>query len=128
MASRVSCFVHGCGLRDRCPACHAGIVAPDQADLIPQHFCARCGFDLRRAPKVSVKTAARRLERSIDDICKVEMAKGSTTIGDLTSRLLRAPYHCRRLIGEDADKPVHVLAYPLLGMARGQARRLVDGR
>ncbi|RUX69499.1 hypothetical protein EOA25_40945, partial [Mesorhizobium sp. M2A.F.Ca.ET.040.01.1.1] len=31
LASRVSCFVHGCGLRDRCPACHAGIAAPDQA-------------------------------------------------------------------------------------------------
>ncbi|MER9387791.1 TniQ family protein [Mesorhizobium sp. M0435] len=28
LASRISCFVHGCGLRDRCPACHAGIAAP----------------------------------------------------------------------------------------------------
>ncbi|MER9387790.1 hypothetical protein [Mesorhizobium sp. M0435] len=64
---------------------------PDQADLIPQHFCVRCGFDLRRAPKVSVKTAARRLERSIDDICRIEAAKGSLTIGTVVSRVLRAP-------------------------------------
>ncbi|MER9312253.1 hypothetical protein NKI51_23555 [Mesorhizobium australicum] len=57
---------------------------------MPQHICARCAFDLRKASKVFVKTLARRLERSIDDICKVEMAKGSTTTGDLTLRLLRA--------------------------------------
>ena len=91
LATRISCFVHGCGLRDRCPACRSGIASFDQTELIPQHFCARCAFDLRRASKVFAKAPARRLERSIDDICKVEMAKGSTTIGDLTSRLLRAP-------------------------------------
>jgi hypothetical protein len=38
-----------------------------------------------------VKAAARRLERPIDDICRVEVAKGSPTIGGLVSRLLRAP-------------------------------------
>ncbi|RVC84037.1 hypothetical protein EN745_00385 [Mesorhizobium sp. M4A.F.Ca.ET.022.05.2.1] len=91
LATRISCFVHGRGLRDRCPACRSGVAAFDQGELVPQHFCARCGFDLRRASKVFVKAPARRLERSIDDICRVEMAKGSTTIGDLTSRLLRAP-------------------------------------
>ncbi|MER8604864.1 TniQ family protein [Mesorhizobium sp. M1233] len=91
LATRISCFAHGCGLRDRCPACRSGIASFDQTELMPQHFCARCAFDLRKASKVFVKTSARRLERSIDDICKVEKAKGSTTIGDLTSRLLRAP-------------------------------------
>nr|WP_287140918.1 TniQ family protein [Mesorhizobium sp.] len=91
LATRISCFVHGCGLRDRCPACRSGIASFGQSELIPQHFCARCGFDLRRAAKVSVKAAARLLERCIDDICKVEMAKGSTMIGSLVSRLLRAP-------------------------------------
>ncbi|RWA98216.1 MAG: hypothetical protein EOQ33_28435 [Mesorhizobium sp.] len=91
LATRISCFVHGCGLRDRCPACRSGIASFGQSELIPQHFCARCGFDLRRAAKVSVNAAARLLERCIDDICKVEMAKGSTMIGSLVSRLLRAP-------------------------------------
>jgi hypothetical protein len=46
LASRVSCFVHGCGFWDRCPACRSGIAAFDQTELIPQHFCARCGVDL----------------------------------------------------------------------------------
>ncbi|WP_312887747.1 TniQ family protein [Mesorhizobium caraganae] len=91
LASRISCFLHGCGLRDRCPACRSGIASFDQTELMPQQFCARCAFDLRRASKVFVKTSARRLERSIDDICKVEMAKGATTIGELISRLLRVP-------------------------------------
>ncbi|MER9889115.1 TniQ family protein [Mesorhizobium sp. M0114] len=91
LASRVSCFVHGCGLRDRCPACRGGIAIFDQTELIPQHFCARCGFDLCRAPKASVKAAARRLERAIDDICRLEVAKGSPPINGLVSRLLRAP-------------------------------------
>lgn len=91
LATRISCFVHGCGLRDRCPACRHGIAAFDQVDLVPEHFCARCGFDLRGAPKVPIKTAARRLERAIDDICRVEAVKGSPATSDLVPRLLRAP-------------------------------------
>lgn len=91
LASRVSCFAHGCGLRDRCPACHAGIATFDQGELVPQHFCARCGFDLRTAPKASVKAAARRLERAIADICRVESAKGSAKTSDAVARVLRTP-------------------------------------
>jgi hypothetical protein len=91
LASRVSCFAHGCGLRDRCPACRCGIAPFNQGELVPQHFCARCGFDLRAAPKASVKAAARRLERAIADICRVELAKGSAAISDVVSRVLRAP-------------------------------------
>lgn len=91
LASRVSCFAHGCGLRDRCPACHAGIAVFDQGELVPQHFCARCGFDLRAAPKASVKAAARRLERAIADICRVEAANGSAKTSDAVSRMLRMP-------------------------------------
>ncbi|UVK48885.1 TniQ family protein (plasmid) [Mesorhizobium sp. AR07] len=30
LASRLFCFVHGCGLRDRCPACRGGIAPFDQ--------------------------------------------------------------------------------------------------
>lgn len=91
LASRVSCFAHGCGLRDRCPACHAGIATFDQGELVPQHFCARCGFDLRAAPKASIKAAVRRLERAIADICRVEAAKGSAKTSDAVSRVLRTP-------------------------------------
>lgn len=95
LASRVSCFVHGCGLRDRCPACRSAIVGFDQRELVPQHFCARCDFDLRTAPKVSVKARARRLEQAIADIFRVELAKSPTTesstaVRDVVSRVLRA--------------------------------------
>lgn len=91
LASRVSCFVHGCGLRDRCPACHAGVAAFHQRELVPQHFCARCRFDLRAAPKASGKASARRLERAIADICRVESAMGSTKTNDAVSRVLSMP-------------------------------------
>lgn len=91
LASRISCFVHGCGLRDRCPACRGGMAPSAQAGLIPQYVCVRCGFDLRGGAKRSVTAAARRLERSIDDICKAEIAKSSSTIHEWVARLLRAP-------------------------------------
>lgn len=91
LASRVSCFAHGCGLRDRCPACCAGVAAFDQGELVPQHLCARCGFDLRAAPKASVKVSVRRLERAIADICRVETARGSANTSDAVSRVMRMP-------------------------------------
>lgn len=91
LASRVSCFAHGCGLRDRCPACHAGVAAFDQGELVPQHLCARCGFDLRTVEKASVKASARRLERAIADICRVETVRGSAQTSDAVSRVLRMP-------------------------------------
>lgn len=90
-ASRISCFRHGCGLRDRCPACRGGIAPFAQMELIPHYVCARCGFDLRGAARISVEAAARRLERSIDDICKAEIAKRSPTIHEWVARLLRIP-------------------------------------
>ncbi|MER8784344.1 TniQ family protein [Mesorhizobium sp. M1006] len=91
LASRISCSAHGCGLRDRCPACRTAIVSFDQVELVPQHFCARCGFDLRAAPKAGVNAAARRLERAIADICRVESATDSAATIDVVSRVLRAP-------------------------------------
>ena len=91
LASRISCFVHGSGLRDRCPTCHRAIAPFDHRELLPQHFCARCGFDLRTAAKPSVKLMARRLERVIADICRVEQAKGSGAIVNFIARVLRIP-------------------------------------
>lgn len=91
LASRISCFRHGCGLRDRCPACRGALAPFAQTDLVPHHVCAHCGFDLRGAARVSVTAAARRLERSIDDTWKVETPEASSRIEALVACLLRAP-------------------------------------
>lgn len=91
LASRVSCFRHGCGLRDRCPACRGGLAPFAQADLAPQHLCAHCDFDLRGAARVSVTAAARRLERSIDDFIQALIAKRSPAIPAWVERLARLP-------------------------------------
>jgi len=90
------------GLRDRCPACHGAIAPFAQTDLIPHYVCARCGFDLRGVAKISVEASARRLERSIDDICKAEIAKGSPTIHEWVARLLRVPV----VVGVGSGRPL----------------------
>nr|WP_282449598.1 TniQ family protein [Roseibium sp. CAU 1639] len=79
LSTGISCPDHGCGLRDRCRSCGSGIAASGQPDLVPQHLCVRCGADLRRAPKVAVSAAARRIERCIDDICRLEAVTGRLT-------------------------------------------------
>ena len=91
LASRISCFTRGCGLRDRCPVCRGGIAPFAQAEVTPQCVCVFCGFDLRCAAKISVKAAARRLDRSLDDLCKAEMARGSPILHERVARVLRAP-------------------------------------
>jgi len=91
LASRISCFRHGCGLRDRCPACRGGVAPFAQTELVAQHVCVHCGFDLRDAARVSVTVAARRLERAIDDLCSAGPADGSSRIEALVASLLRAP-------------------------------------
>lgn len=91
LATRFSCSKHGCGLRDRCPSCRNGIAVFDQTELVPQHYCAICGFDLRRAAVVVVSAAARRLDRCIDDICRLEAMTGSLSTSTLVRRLLSVP-------------------------------------
>lgn len=91
LASRISCFRHGCGLRDRCPACRGALAPFAQTDLAPQHVCAHCGFDLRDAARVPVAVAARRLERSIDDVWKMKASEASSRIEALVARLLYLP-------------------------------------
>ncbi|NSZ19805.1 TniQ family protein [Agrobacterium vitis] len=88
LATRVSCMEHSCRLRDRCPSCHGGIAAFDQAELLPQHYCARCGYDLRRASRIGISPAARRLDRCIDDICRLEGMRDSPSSRSLIRRLL----------------------------------------
>ena len=91
LASRVSCFIHRRGLRDRCPKCRSGIASFDQGELVPQHFCARCGFDLRAAAGPVVRSSARRLDHAVADMLRVEAVKGAPAAGDLIDRVLRIP-------------------------------------
>lgn len=91
LASRISCFRHGCGLRDRCPVCRGALAPFAQMDLVPHHVCTFCGFDLRDAARVSVTVAARRLERAIDDLCSAGPADGSPRNEALVVSLLRVP-------------------------------------
>lgn len=91
LAIQVSCATHSCGLRDRCPSCRSRIAAFDQTELVPQHFCIRCGFDLRRASKVPMSPPAVRLNQCINDICRLEAITGSLRSGVLVQRLLRMP-------------------------------------
>jgi len=128
LASRISCFRHGCGLRDRCPACHGAIAPFAQTDLIPHYVCARCGFDLRGVAKISVEASARRLERSIDDICKAEIAKGSPTIPRMGRAPAARPRRGRRRLGPAARQPAGVGAHPLLRAARAEGRRWAHRR
>ncbi|MEO6382238.1 MAG: TniQ family protein [Nitrobacter sp.] len=91
-ATRISCWEHGCGLRDRCPRCGDGIAAFAQRDLIAQHFCRHCGHDLRIAARVRVLAATRRKARLIDDLCRFEAARGFPASSSLTRRLIDLPH------------------------------------
>ncbi|MGZ2461772.1 TniQ family protein [Rhizobium anhuiense] len=91
LATQVSCVTHRCGLRDRCPSCHSRIAAFDQTELVPQHYCVHCGFDLRRASKVPMSPPAMQLDRCINDICRLETMTGSLRSGMLVQCLLRMP-------------------------------------
>ena len=103
-ATRISCFEHGCGLRDRCPGCGDAIAAFAQRDLIAQHFCSSCGDDLRSAPRVRLLAATRRKAKVIDDLCRFEAAKGFTARSSLTQRLITsaARHLCCRSSRSDA--------------------------
>ncbi|KAA9382417.1 TniQ family protein [Neorhizobium galegae] len=91
LATKACCSKHGCGLRDRCPSCRSRVAAFDQTELVPQHHCARCGYDLRRASIVGVGPEARRLDRCIDDICRLEAITGSRASVTVVQRLLGMP-------------------------------------
>lgn len=90
----ISCFIHGCGLRDRCPSCHHGIAAFAQPRLVAQYVCACCAYDLRRASKVPVTIEAQffdlALSRSIvcaaDLIAMIRPSNGSKR-GDVVAHL-----------------------------------------
>lgn len=64
LATTIFCLRHARRLIDRCPACQQALVPFDQAALAPQHFCAHCLFDLRRATTPRVHALARRTAQS----------------------------------------------------------------
>lgn len=72
-ATRVSCFHHGCRLRDRCPSCGQGLAPFKQARLMSQQTCAFCDAPLAK-PTGIVGQGIRRLERLIDDLVRLDTA------------------------------------------------------
>ncbi|WP_366522705.1 TniQ family protein [Maricaulis sp.] len=73
LATRVSCFRHGCRFRDRCPACEGGLAPFRQNRLVPHQFCALCGAELGK-PTAPAAHGVRRLERLIDDLLALHAA------------------------------------------------------
>lgn len=96
LSTRISCQHHRCGLRDRCPSCRSRLAAFNQVELVPQHFCVTCGFDLRQASKVSISPFVRSLDQCIHDICRLEAITGSLLNNSLIRRLLAIPDICRQ--------------------------------
>ena len=86
LATRVSCFRHGCRLRDRCPACRGGLAPFRQDRLVPHQFCALCGAELGKSTAPAAH-GVRRLERLIDDLLRLHAAghrpRGKTSLPGL---------------------------------------------
>ena len=73
LATRVSCFRHGCRLRDRCPSCGQGLAPFSQKRLVPHQICALCGTALCKRTRPATN-GVRRLERLIDDLLRLHAA------------------------------------------------------
>ena len=73
LATRVSCFRHGCRLRDRCPSCGQGLAPFSQKRLVPHQICAWCGAALCKRTRPAAN-GVRRLERLIDDLLRLHAA------------------------------------------------------
>jgi len=91
LASRIACAEHNCRLRDRCPSCCGRLAGFEQRELVPQHYCARCGYDLRRASTIAISPGARWFDRCIDDICRLKAPEGYQPGLLLFRRLLVLP-------------------------------------
>lgn len=71
LATRVSCFHHGCQLLDRCPSCGQGLAPFKQARIVSQQHCGFCDAPLAK-PTGAVSQGVRRLERLIDDLLHLD--------------------------------------------------------
>lgn len=90
-ASVMICRRHGRRLIDRCPACRQGLAPFNQCALTPQSQCAVCGFDLPQAQAPKLAAATRKAAELIDDLVRLEAAKGFSGRSALTARLLALP-------------------------------------
>lgn len=90
-ASVMTCRSHGRRLIDRCPACRQGLAPFNQRALAPQFQCSVCGFDLRRAEAPKLAAATRQAAELIDDLVRIEAAKGFLGRSGLAERLLALP-------------------------------------
>lgn len=73
LATRVTCFRHGCQLRDTCPTCGGGIAPSRQDRLVPQQICVWCGGDLCKST-TRTEHDVLQLERLIDDLLRLHVA------------------------------------------------------
>lgn len=90
-ASVMTCRRHRGRLLDRCPSCGQGLAPFNQRALVPQHKCAVCGFDLRRAAAPNLTPATRKAVEPIDDLVRLEAAKGYLEKSALIKRIIALP-------------------------------------
>ena len=108
LATRVSCFRHGCRLRDRCPSCGGGLAPFSQKRLVPHQICAWCGAALCKRTRPAAN-GVRRLERLIDDLLRLQasghrMAEGRSLpdlLGSACFQFSRRPMSIARLSHRD---------------------------
>lgn len=108
LATRVSCFRHGCRLRDRCPSCGQGLAPFSQKRLVPHQICAWCGAALCKRTRPATN-GIRRLERLIDDLLRLQaaghrMAEGRSLpdlLGSACFQFSRRPMSIARLSHRD---------------------------
>lgn len=73
LATRVTCFRHGCRLRDRCPNCGSGLAPFRQKRLVGQRICSFCNSDLAR-PTAKSNPPVLRIERLVADLLRLHSA------------------------------------------------------
>lgn len=91
LATRIACAKHGYRLRDRCTVCRSRVAAFSQNELVPQHYCSDCGFDLRRASNVHIYPETRMFDRCLDEICTFDAMTASPFGPELIRQLLNVP-------------------------------------
>lgn len=91
LATRLSCFRHGCRLRDRCPSCGQSLAPFRQARLMSQQICVFCDAPLTK-PTGMVGQGIRRLERLVDDLVRLDTAgRAQDDQKSLAARLAKCP-------------------------------------
>lgn len=89
--SFMTCRRHRRGLLDRCPSRRQGLAPFNQRALVPQHRCAVCGLDLRQAKAPKFTPATRKAAELLDDLVRIEAAKGFLEKSTLIKRIIALP-------------------------------------